>query len=121
MQEALIDDDILDEAQLMHIADGDRTLVRELAVALLNELPRHLGAIRSAVGQANAPALKAAAHALKGAAATLAASRVAGIAGQLELTEVSDAWAGAVTILAKLEPAISELQSRLIALTGGPS
>jgi HPt (histidine-containing phosphotransfer) domain-containing protein len=121
MQEALIDDDVLDEARLMDTAGGDRTLVRELAALFLAELPGHIAAIRSAVDQSNAAALQASAHALKGAAATLAAGRVAAISGRLESSGISAACAGAVPMLAELEANVGELQPRLIALNRDPS
>jgi hypothetical protein len=66
MQEALIDDNVLGEAQLMNAVEGDRILAGDLAALFLSELPGHLAAIRFAA-------------------------------------------------------AISELQPRLIALTGGPA
>ena len=48
MQEALIDDDVLDEAQLMNTVEGDRTLGRELAgLFLLAELRARLTALQA--------------------------------------------------------------------------
>jgi two-component system sensor histidine kinase/response regulator len=121
MQEALIDDDVLDEARLMHTVDGNRKLVRELVALFLDDAPGHLAAIRSAVDETNGPALQAAAHALKGAAATLAGGRVAAISSRLEWCGLSATCPEAVTIFAELEGAISELRTRLITLTGGRS
>ena len=62
-----------DEDALRHRVSGDQELMTEVIRLFLEDLPVRLAAIKEAVTGRNAEALRAAAHALKGAAGNLSA------------------------------------------------
>jgi two-component system, sensor histidine kinase and response regulator len=109
------DDGTFDEERLLHTVEGDRELMGELTGLFLDDAPTQIAAIRAAVAANNAPDLRAAAHALKGAAATLAAGRVAAAAHELELLGASDAAAAGEVALLELDDAFARLRDRLVA------
>ncbi len=80
--------DPIDRARLAQLRSlqqqGEPDVLRELVEPFLREAPAQLAALREAVASRDADALKQTAHALKGAAASLAAPRVAGLCAQLE-------------------------------------
>jgi two-component system sensor histidine kinase/response regulator len=73
-----------DEAALLHRVSGDRELMGEVIRLFLEDLPLRLAAIQHAMLGRNAEALRAAAHALKGAAGNLSAGGLYEAAGALE-------------------------------------
>ena len=68
---------------------GDTALVLDLARLLVDTLPAQLNAVQSALDTSDGPALKAAAHKLKGSIATFGAARAVELARGLELCGVS--------------------------------
>lgn len=102
---------ILDEAELRERAEGDESFVKEMAAIFLDSVPRHLERIRKAVGDKDAAALCKAAHALKGASATLAAPAVCNCAYALERM-------GRDGNLEKAEAVFDELQKEMERLRG---
>jgi CheY-like chemotaxis protein len=77
-----------DEDALRRRLSGDDQLMTELIRVFLTDLPVRLAAIESAMARRDAEALRAAAHALKGAAASLSADRLFEAARLLE--EIAD-------------------------------
>ena len=73
---------VFDEGALRHRVSGDEELMTNVLNIFLEDLPERLAAIRQSVTSADA--LRAAAHALKGAAANLSAGRLTGAAQALE-------------------------------------
>jgi signal transduction histidine kinase/HPt (histidine-containing phosphotransfer) domain-containing protein len=69
---------------LLERLSGDRTLVADVIRVFLEDCPVRLAAIETAMAARDPEALNAATHALKGAAASLAADRLAAAAGALE-------------------------------------
>ena len=63
---------------------GDETLIVELAQLLLAHVDEQLGAVSSAIETGNAPALKSAAHKIKGGMGTFGAPTVIALASALE-------------------------------------
>jgi two-component system, sensor histidine kinase and response regulator len=114
------DDGTFDEERLLQTVEGDRELMGELTGLFLDDAPTHIAAIRAAVAANNAPDLRAAAHALKGAAATLAAGRVSAAAQELELLGASDAAAAGAAALLELDNAFARLRDRLGGLIATP-
>ncbi|MEO8678409.1 MAG: response regulator [Vicinamibacterales bacterium] len=91
-----------DEAALRRRLSGDEPLMTEVIRLFLDDLPVRLAAIEAAVTGRNADALHKAAHALKGAAATMSAGRLFDAASTLEnIGETSrmDAAAAALKVL----------------------
>jgi two-component system, sensor histidine kinase and response regulator len=62
-----------DEEALRHRLSGDADLITDVIGVFLEDLPVRLAAIKEAIGRRDGPALRAAAHALKGAAGNLSA------------------------------------------------
>jgi two-component system sensor histidine kinase/response regulator len=73
-----------DEDALRDRLSGDDELMADVIRMFLEDLPARLAAIKGAVTARNADALRAAAHALKGAAGNLSASGLFEAAGVLE-------------------------------------
>ena len=98
--------EIFDEAALFDLVGRDETLMREIIGLFLDESPRLLAQIRSALAEANLDALQFAAHALKGSVGNMAAVRAFGAALELETVartgRISDAATAADTLEAEL-------------------
>ena len=109
----------LDEARLLERVGGDRRALAGLARIFLADAPRRLAEIRRAVASADAKALRAAAHALKGAAANFSAAGVTDAA--LELQQIGDSgeMSEAAAALDRLEGELATLRRALTALVGG--
>jgi two-component system sensor histidine kinase/response regulator len=75
---------MFDEEELRGRLGGDDELMVEVVAAFLEDLPRRLVAIEEAMRMADAKALKAAAHALKGAAGNLALGALFAASRELE-------------------------------------
>jgi CheY-like chemotaxis protein len=69
---------------LMEIFNNDQSFLREAAAMFLADYPPMLAQIRAALAAADAPALRRAAHALKGMTGHFQACRAAHAAGELE-------------------------------------
>jgi signal transduction histidine kinase/CheY-like chemotaxis protein len=90
-----------DEEGLRRRLAGDDELMTEAIGLFLDDLPARLAAVGAAVDVRDGPALHAAAHALKGAAATMSANRLMAAAAILEqagaqsrLDSIDTAWQG---------------------------
>jgi HPt (histidine-containing phosphotransfer) domain-containing protein len=77
---------VFDEAALRHRVSDDDELMHSVIQLFLEDLPARLAAIKDAL--TSAEALRAAAHALKGAAANLSADRLCEAARALERTAI---------------------------------
>ena len=106
-------DEVYDEAELLNTVQGDRELLAELENLFLTDAPTQVTAVREAIERGDAPALRFAAHALKGSAATLTARRVAKRAYELEVMGASGDLSGAGESLHHMEEALDELRRRL--------
>lgn len=106
-------DEVFDEAALLHTVQGDHSLVSELGTLFLTDVPDQVRAVREAIERNDAAALRFAAHAIKGSAATLTAKRVAQCAFELEAMGKDGKLGGARDALQKMEKAIDELRERL--------
>jgi HPt (histidine-containing phosphotransfer) domain-containing protein len=106
-------DEVFNEAELLNTVQGDRELLVELGTLFLADAPAQVTAVREAIDRGDATALRFAAHALKGSAATLTARRVAKRAFELEAMGASGNLAGARESLQHMEAAITELRQRL--------
>jgi len=109
----------LDKARLLERVGGDRRALAGIARIFLADAPRRLAEIRRAVATADARALRAAAHTLKGAAANFAAAGVTDAA--LELQQIGDAgeMSEAKAALERLEVELAALRRALLSILRG--
>jgi two-component system sensor histidine kinase/response regulator len=112
---------VFDYARVLERIGGDHKALRELVEILAVDGPRQLGRIKRAIGRKDAPSLRAAAHALKGAVSNFAASAATAAALQLQKMGDSGELAGGEEALARLEREMRRLLAALQELTGrGP-
>jgi PAS domain S-box-containing protein len=111
----------LDKVRLLERVGGDRRALAGIARIFLADAPRQLAEIRRAVATADARALRAAAHTLKGAAANFAAAGVTDAA--LELQQIGDAgeMGEAKAALERLEVELAALRRALLSILRGKS
>ena len=98
-----------DEAQLAAITGGDTEFEREVLEEYLHSAPSDLHKLRAAVAAGDARATGAAAHAIKGASATIGARGFAAIALELEQSGKQAQMDAAPQQLARLEAESAEL------------
>jgi two-component system, sensor histidine kinase and response regulator len=115
----LAPDATLDEARLLERVGGDRRALTGVARIFLADAPRRLAQIKRAIAAGDAKALRAAAHALKGAASNftpLGATETA-----LELQQIGDAgeMTEAPAVLERLEAELRTLRRALAAIVRG--
>jgi two-component system sensor histidine kinase/response regulator len=77
-------DDAFDGPALLALALGEPALARELLDVFLEDVPAQLGALRTGIADGDPRAIGEAAHAIRGAAATITAARVAAEADAIE-------------------------------------
>ena len=92
---------------------GDRAFLAELAALFEESYPGQMAQMREAVADADAPALRHTAHALKGAALSLQAAAVAEAARRLEEMGRSGDLADAAGALDVLERDLHRLRASL--------
>lgn len=98
--------------------DGDHELLTEMAELFLEESPRFVKDIRTAVERGDTQTLTYAAHTLKGSVGNFAATEAAEAARQLEQMGRKGDLAGADRELARLEAALARLAPALTELGG---
>jgi two-component system sensor histidine kinase/response regulator len=102
-------EDVFDRTAALARLEGDRVLLAELAIIFLRHASDMVANIQKATERRDFPALEQAAHSLKGSAANLCASRVAGAADCLErVAQVRDGD--------RLTPALQRLHRELSGL-----
>jgi HPt (histidine-containing phosphotransfer) domain-containing protein len=108
---------ILDEADLLERLGDDAELVAEVLAVFLEDAPVRLAAIHAALAQRDAAELRAAAHALKGAAASIAAIRLFEAAQALEHTSHDGQLDGAAVgrVVSETDALVAALQARAAA------
>jgi|GEM_PF-1322445 len=106
---------IIDEAELFERIDNDRELLKEIAEEFYPDCSRLLAEAKVAVAAGDGSALKAAAHALKGAVGNFAAKPAYAVAQKLEkIGEQNDfarAKAGYAELVAEIERLLPALQT----------
>jgi signal transduction histidine kinase/DNA-binding response OmpR family regulator len=108
--------DVFDRAEALGRAAGDGALLRQMAELFLQAVPGQVGQLREAAARGDLAAARRLAHAIRGAAANLAAREVAQTAARLEalgdegrLAEVLDACDALEKTLARLRPVLDAL------------
>ena len=102
-----------DLSEALARVDGDHELLAEMAELFLEESPRFISEIRTALEKDDTQTLTYAAHTLKGSVGNFAATEAAEAARQLEQMGRKGELAGAGVILAQLEAALGRLQPAL--------
>jgi two-component system, sensor histidine kinase and response regulator len=113
---------VVDWGEALHSVNGDRQLLREIVEAFLDESPRLLATIRTAIEQSDGRTLQRAAHTLKGSTRYFGATQVSEMALQLEtmgarghLGHARDSLADVEREMARLTPLLVDyLRGRVI-------
>ncbi len=105
--------EIFDSAAALERVEGDRKLLAEMAKLLENESPKLLQQLRTAVAQADVNGLERAAHTLKGALGSLAATAAFNVAQELEAVARQGDVARAESLAVALEKEIELLRPAL--------
>lgn len=105
-----------DLSEALARVDGDHELLREMAELFLEESPRFVSEIQTALKNNDIQSLTYAAHTLKGSVGNFAAPEAAEAARQLEHMGRKGELEGAGVILAQLEAALGRLQPALESL-----
>ena len=102
-----------DERVALERTGGDRDLLKELITVFLHEIPSWMQTLRGALDRRDAPALRATAHAVKGAVDSCGASSAFDAAMLLERIGADGNLAGAPAALAVLERRIERARADL--------
>jgi PAS domain S-box-containing protein len=108
----------LDEKRLLERVAGDRPALRELARLFLADAPKRVAAIRRAIARNDAPGLRAAAHALKGAVSNFAAKDATSAAFELQKLGEAGDLAGTPAALERLQRELARVRRQLRRLAG---
>ncbi len=113
--EALQDEALegVDWSAAMESVQGDRALLRDVVREFLGEGPEQMKAIRAAIQARDLPALRRAAHTLKGSLDHFGATRGYETALELEQQARQESLAGAEALAATLEAELSQVLSAL--------
>jgi PAS domain S-box-containing protein len=112
---------VIDEARVLERVGGDRRALAALARLFLADAPRRLGDIRRAIQSRDAPALRAAAHALKGAVSNFAAASATEAALRLQKMGEAGDLTAARSACALLEEELDRMRHALRAMVGPAS
>lgn len=109
--------EVIDASQLemLRRVSPDGSLLRKVVDAFLVEMPANLSALSDAVKLGDPPSVRQAAHRMRGAAANLGATAVAGLCAQLEQLALEGHLTAAPAILVGLG---AELERAGVALRG---
>ena len=115
---------VVDWSEALHSVNGDRQLLRDIVEAFLDESPRLLTVIRSAIEQLDSKTLQRAAHTLKGSTRYFGASQVSEMALRLEsmgarsqLADARDALISVEREMARLTPVLVDYMRGRITLS----
>jgi len=109
-------EEVIDEARLFERVCGDRKALNELVDVFLSDAPRLLARIDKAIDAEDGPALRAAAHTLKGAVSNFAAPLATQAAAQLQQTAESEMLDGARSARDVLKLEIEHVRAALAAV-----
>ena len=110
---------VFDRASLLDRVDGDADLLGVIIDIFLEDAPNALRAIETARAAGDAPALRLAAHALKGAAANISAEALRAAAHELESLAAEGCLMETDAALARVRSAVAALAPALQAARGG--
>ncbi len=108
-----LQEQVLDRATALARVGGDLDLLKEIAALFLDEYPRELDEIRSALAASDADTLERSAHGLKGSVANFGAAAAVDAAFQLEQIGKAGKLDQVPPPLAALERALALLHAEL--------
>jgi CheY-like chemotaxis protein/HPt (histidine-containing phosphotransfer) domain-containing protein len=111
----------LDRASLMDRVEGDRELLAEMIALFVDDVPRLMDTMRSALRQGDMTVLERSAHSLKGAASNLSANLTSAAASQLEKNAKNGDVEASKASLTSLEGPVERLLPLLADLCQGVS
>lgn len=103
------DGTIIDVECLREQFDGDKELLDEVVAIFAEDCPARIQEAREAIASRDGEALRRAAHSLKGAAGTLAATEVKNLAGRIEELGKSSDFETSAELVGLLESRIQRL------------
>ncbi len=109
----------IDSAEALHRLGGDRELFEEVLETFLQGIPSILGDLEAAIADANADALRVAAHGLKGASANICATQTSQTACRLEEIGRDGQLSDAPSLLMRLREDLAGLEKHAASLLNG--
>jgi len=106
---------VFDEHAALAYTGGDRQLLKEVIGLFRKDAPSSLRRIERALRKRDSDALRMAAHALKGAIATIGSSRGREVAAEIEAMAKSGRFADAESAFAHLKEVVRELDTAMTA------
>ncbi len=111
--------DLMVNLQLaMERVGGDEELLQQVARLFLDDCPRAMGEIRSAIDRGDAKRLEREAHSLKGSVANFGADPVVSVALELEMMGRLGNLSDAIAKFSTLENNVRLLEPELVRLAG---
>ena len=107
------DEASVDGAAFMERFGGNRTLIEDVIAIFLDDCPRRLAVIKTAVERSDAALIEETAHRLKGAAGNLSAARLFDAAQTLERIGANGQLDGAEAAWGRLAIEATQVMSRL--------
>jgi len=101
--------DVFDLSQAMAVVGGDKSLLKEIALLFLDNLPDSIAQIEAGVADNDADAVEQTAHSLKGSVSNFGAGRAVEAAYCLERMGKEGNLAGATEAISELTKAFEEL------------
>lgn len=108
-----------DREEMLERLGGDTELLDDVLVVFLEECPKMLEEVRSAVDEGDPMLVCRAAHSMKGALVNISAGPAAAAAKQLELLGNEERLAEGTPVLERLQQEIERLQQVLATQTAG--
>ena len=103
----------LPEELQMLVDIGDAQTVREVIAVFQSDTEKRIGRIRTAIAAADAPQVRAEAHAIKGSAGQVGAMHVSSICRQIEAAAVKQDLTTAEGLLPELDAAFATVRAAM--------
>ncbi|MGC2323294.1 MAG: ATP-binding protein, partial [Terriglobales bacterium] len=104
---------IFDEEELLRRLMADRVLASKIIAGFLQDCPSKLSSLRALLDRGDASGVRMEAHALKGAAATVSAGALRGIACEMQDAATADDLKRSASLLLRLEEEFQKLRATL--------
>ncbi len=109
----MTDPTILDLERLREIYEDDREGIRDLLDLAIQTTQTHLDAVSAAIESHDAPGIRYAAHAIKGASSNVGAGEMARLAAALEHAASASRWDAIPAALAALREGFARLEASI--------
>ena len=108
----MLDPSVIDNLRQLN-REGEPDVVHEVMTLFLDDAPKHLSLIDAAVVKADAPGLQRAAHALKGASASIGATALQAACRELEDLSRSGTLDGAKAVVARVRDEFARVKAEI--------